>query len=115
PEQAQSMVNALLTDPTQADNPMLAINPDLTQARGGGSIPAMAAFDSVDFTGDLATDLPQLARAREAGLWLSGTRQGTLRRLAEGDGVDLYPVRRGTNVCLPIPQQESDNNPNVGG
>lgn len=113
--QAQAIVNGLLTDPTQADNPMLAINPSLTQPRDGGQIPAMAAFDSVTFTGDLSTDLPQLARAREAGLWLSGTRQGTLRRLKQQDGIDLYPVRRGTDVCLPIPEQEVDNNPNVGG
>lgn len=113
PEVAQGMANDLLTDPEQAANPMLTVNPDLTTTRMGGRIPPMGAFDAVDFTGDPATDLAELARARTAGLWLSGERQGTLRRFAEDDGVDLFPVRRGADVCLPVPQQEIDNNPNL--
>lgn len=105
PEGAEDVVNDLLTDPTQAFNPMLAVNPGLT----------MGAFQPVDFTGDLSNDLPQLARARAAGLWLTGERQATSRRFLEGDGVDLYPVRDGgmLDVCLPIPQQEVDDNPNL--
>lgn len=113
PEVAEGTVNALLTDPSQALNPMLEVNPDLTSSRMGGRIPAMGAFDPVDFTGDLATDLPQLARARTAGLWLTGERQGTFRRFLENDGVDLFPVRRSDDACLPVPQQEIDNNPNL--
>lgn len=115
PEVAEDMVNDLLTDPQQSANPMLAINPELTSSRMGGRIPAMGAFDPVDFTGDMAGDLEQLARARAAGLWINGQRQGTLRRLAENDGVDLFPERRSDDVCLPLVQQEIDNNPNVGG
>lgn len=115
PDEAEGIVNPLLTDPEQAANPMLAVNPDLTSARMGGRIPPMGAFEPVDFTGDLASDLEKLARARAAGLWLSGIRQGTFRRLAENDGVDLFPDRRGDDTCLPVPQQEIDNNPNLGG
>ena len=115
PEVAEDSVNALLTDPAQTYNPMLAVNPGLASSRMGGRIPAMGAFDPVDFTGSLATDLEQMARARAAGLWLTGERQATLRRFSEGDGVDLFPERRGDDVCLPIVQQEIDNNPNVGG
>lgn len=115
PEVAEDSVNVLLTDPQQTYNPMLAVNPNLTSSRMGGRIPAIGAFDPVDFTGDLATDLEQLARARTAGLWLTGERQGTMRRFAEADGVDLFPDRRGEDVCLPLVQQEIDNNPNVGG
>lgn len=99
---AEAAVNALLTDPSQAANPMLAVNPSLP----------LGAFQPVDFTGSLETDLPQLARARAAGLWLSGERQATLRRFRD-DGVDLYPVRRGDDTCLPIVQKEIDTNPNV--
>ncbi len=113
PEVAEDMANDLLTDPAQAANPMLVINPDLASSRMGGRIPPMGAFDEVDFTGDLAADLEELARARTAGLWLSGERQGTFRRFAEEDGVDLFPQRRGEDVCLPVPQQEIDNNPNL--
>lgn len=105
PEAAEDDVNDLLTDPTQAFNPMLAVNPGL----------ALGAFQPVDFTGDLSNDLPQLARARAAGLWLTGQRQATSRRFSEGDGIDLYPVRDGgaLDVCLPVPQQEVDDNPNL--
>lgn len=115
PEVAEDSVNALLTDPQQANNPMLAVNPDLATARAGGRIPALGAFAPVDFTGSIGNDLVQLARARTAGLWLTGGRQGTLRRYSEDDGVDLFPDRRGDDVCLPLVQQEIDNNPNVGG
>lgn len=104
PGVAEGIVNDLLEEEGQPRNPMvlLGVGPD-----------ELGAFESVDFTGDLATDLPQLARARSAGLWLSGGRQGTLRRFAEGDGVDIYPERGGDDVCFPIPQQEIDNNPNL--
>lgn len=100
---AEDQVNALLTDETQSMNPMLALNPTLD----------LGAFDAVDFTGDLANDLPQLARARSAGLWLTGQRQTTSRRFLVDDGVDLYPETSGDDVCFPIVRQEIDNNPNL--
>ena len=104
PEVAEDMVNDLLTDPQQTSNPLLAVNPNLS----------LEAFASVDFTGSIGDDLPQLARARAAGLWLSGQRQATLRRFAEQDGVDLYPDgTQGQDVSFPIVQQEIDNNRNV--
>lgn len=106
-EQAEGIINPLLTTPSL--NPLTAVNPSLAGA--------LDAFDTVDFsdTGfDPATDLPELARARIAGLWLSGQRQATLRRFAAGDGVDLYPDgTQGDDVSFPITQQEIDNNPNV--
>jgi hypothetical protein len=99
---AEDRVNALLADPST--NPMMQVNPGLS----------LSAFQPVDFVGALATDLPQLARARSAGLWLSGTRQGTLRRFLERDGVDLYPQNtQGNDHSFPLPQQELDNNPNA--
>jgi hypothetical protein len=120
PEVAQADVNALLEDPAQAVNPMAAVNPGLTSSTtiGGVTAPAMGAFDAVDFTGDLESDLQQLARARAAGLWLSGQRQGTARRFAEefGDpfGLGLYPPgTEGTDLFLPVVEQETDNNPNI--
>lgn len=106
PEVAQDMVNDLLTDPAQTLNPMLVVNPGLS----------IGAFDPVDFTGDLATDLPQLARARAAGNWLSGQRQGYFRRWRTEDGVNLYPdhsPRGGDDISFPITTQEVDNNDNV--
>lgn len=107
PEVAQTMVNDLLTDPAQALNPMLVVNPGLS----------IGAFEPVDFTGDLATDLPQLARARAAGNWLSGQRQGYFRRWRMADGVNLYPdhsPRGADDISFPITTQEVDNNDNVG-
>lgn len=107
-QQAEDIVNRLLTTPSL--NPLTAVNPSLAGELG--------PFDTVDFSDsgfDAANDLPQLARARAAGLWLSGQRQATLRRFATGDGVDLYPQgTQGDDMSFPITQQEIDNNPNVG-
>lgn len=106
PEVAEDDVNDLLTDPSQALNPMLVVNPGLN----------LGAFQAVDFTGTLSNDLPQLARARAAGNWLSGQRQGYFRRWRENDGVNLYPdhsPRGADDVSFPITQQEIDNNGNV--
>lgn len=111
---AEDRVNALLADPGL--NPMTVVNPSLTSERtvGGVTAPAMGAFQPVDFTGDLESDLAELARARAAGLWLTGERQGTLRRFITEDGLDLYPQgTQGDDIFFPIPQQEVDNNPNV--
>lgn len=116
-EAAQSMVNALLEDPSS--NPMVAVNPSLLEERtiGGLVAPPIGAFDPVDFTGDLQSDLAELARARAAGLWLSGTRQGTLRRWVEefgaGSTADLYPDKPGDDVFFPVVDEELDNNPNI--
>lgn len=74
---------------------------------------AERGFAATAFTGDLQNDLRELARARAVGLWLTGTRQGTLRRFV-ADGVSLYPQGKpGTDIAFPIPQQELDNNPNL--
>lgn len=99
---AQNLINDLLSDPSA--NPMTQVNPDLS----------LDAFAPVSFIGDPANDLAQLARARAAGLWLTGERQATLRRFAERDGVDLYPAgTQGNDTSFPIVQQEIDNNPSV--
>lgn len=102
PEAAEDLVNDLLGDP--GVNPMLDVN---------SSLP-LGPFEAVDFTGDLENDLPELARARASGLWLSGTRQGTLRRFSQDDGIDLYPQgTQGDDESFPIVRQEIENNPNV--
>lgn len=99
---AESLVNDLLSDPSV--NPMRRVNP---------AVPT-GAFNPVSFNRDPGNDLAQLARARAAGLWLTGERQATLRRFAERDGVDLYPSgTQGDDTSFPIVQQEIDNNPNV--
>lgn len=60
---------------------------------------------------DLQGRLELLAQERARELWMTGTRQGTLRRLLD-DGVDLYPTgTQGTQTCWPVPAQERDNNP----
>lgn len=96
----------------EAEERIRAGDPD-----GAGSIvdPLLAdrGFAGANFTGDLQNDLRELARARSVGLWLSGTRQGTLRRMLH-DGVNLFPQDKpGTDISFPIPQQELDNNPNL--
>ena len=66
----------------------------------------------ISFSGDLATDLPVMARERARELWLTGERLPTLRRYLE-DGVDLFPGgKQGTDTCFPVPQRELDTNPN---
>lgn len=116
-QDAEDLVNALLEGDRRSANPMLTVNPDLGGADG------LLTFAPVDFTGDvlgspptLEESLRQLARARAAGNWLSGQRQGYLRRWREGDGVDLYPdhsPRGADDISFPIPTQEVDNNDNV--
>lgn len=104
---AESIVNRLLTSP--GINPMTRINPDL-------DLDDFATVDFNDAGFDPATDLPKLARARAAGNWMSGQRQGYFRRWRTGDGVDLYPdhsPRGADDISFPITQQEIDNNPNV--
>ena len=114
---AQTMVNAMLADPSV--NPMVLVNPTLLEERTVGGVTAqpMGAFDPVEFTGDLQADLVELARARAAGLWLSGTRQATSRRWVEefgrGSTADLYPVRSGDDIFFPVVEEELDNNPNI--
>lgn len=119
PGPAEDIVNPLLTDPTV--NPMGTINQSLLVERtiGGVTVPSMGPFDEVDFVaGDLQGNLQKLARARAAGLWLSGQRQGTARRFAEefGDpfGLGLYPPgTEGTDLFFPVVDQELDNNGNI--
>ncbi|HEU6450940.1 MAG TPA: RagB/SusD family nutrient uptake outer membrane protein, partial [Gemmatimonadaceae bacterium] len=67
---------------------------------------------AISFSGDLATDLPVMARERARELWLTGERLPTLRRYLK-DGVDLFPGgKQGDNTCFPVPQRELDTNPN---
>lgn len=102
--QAEAIVDSLLSDPDQEANPLLASNPSLD----------LDAFAFDGFTGQLEEDLRRLARARVAGLWLTGTRQGLLRRLESRDGLDLYPEdTEGDATCVPIPEEERDNNPSL--
>lgn len=114
-QQAEDLVNSLLSDPSA--NPLARINPSLLSAGTTGA--TFDAFDPVDFTDDGGfvpeDDLLDLARARAAGMWLSGQRQGLLRRLFRNDGIDLYPTGSdvGQSMSLPVVQQELENNPNI--
>lgn len=117
-QEAEDLVNRLLEGDGRSANPMLVVNPAL------GGDDGLLTFAPVDFTGDVLGSPPtleemleQLARARAAGNWLSGQRQGYFRRWREGDGVDLYPdhsPRGADDISFPITQQEIDNNRNVG-
>jgi hypothetical protein len=79
-----------------------------------GVNPHGATFNAVDFTGDLAGDLAELARAYAAGTWLTGYRMGNLRRFVRNDGVNLYPsVTPGSDFSFPMVKQELDNNPDA--
>jgi len=67
----------------------------------------------ITLSGTLAQDLAVLARERARELYLTGERIGTLRRLLV-DGVDLFPTgKSGTDTCFPLPEQETDTNPNT--
>lgn len=101
---AATTINDLLSEADQADNPIKTIN---------GNVP-FGAFQQVSFNGNLAHDLDEIARAREAGLWLTGDRLATVLRYKLNDGVDFYP--RGTDgdaLQLPVPRAEIDNNSNI--
>lgn len=106
PGAAEDMVNNLLDSPEL--NPIG--NPDLRPAFDPDYAP-------VDFTDDggfvPSDDLPELARARLAGLWLQGRRQATFRRLYRNDGINLYPDRGGESMSVPMTQQEVQNNDNL--
>lgn len=105
---AQSRVNALLTDAAQANNPIKRVNPNVP----------FGAFGPVSLSADstLKANLRQIGRARAAGMWLQGQRQGFTRRLILNDGTafDFYPQgTEGSDIAYPIPNQEFDNNPNI--
>lgn len=106
---AEQMVNDLLSNPDV--NPLTTSNFSLND----GQPPELGAFEPVDFTAPLSEDdIRQLARARAAGLWLSGSRQGTLRRFVDQYGVDLYPQNtQGDDMSFPVTEQELENNDNI--
>lgn len=109
---ANTIVNGLLSETTQSDNPMRQIN---------SNVP-FGAFSPVNFSADstFEANIKQLARARAAGMWISGTRQGFFRRLALNDNIDLYPPKIdatgsivGEDIAFPVVKQEYDNNSNI--
>lgn len=49
-------------------------------------------------------------------LFLEGQRMGDLRRFRADYGIDLFPMRGATyqdNTCMPLPNAERDNNPDI--
>lgn len=75
------------------------------------------SLSAIDFAAmaTLGARLTQLAQERSRELWLTGQRQGTLRRLRANDGINLYPSNSSASfdqTCFPVPQQEVDNNTN---
>jgi hypothetical protein len=70
-------------------------------------------LEPLTMSGTLSADLGVLARERARELYLSGERMGTLRRLLV-DGVDLFPPNKsGSDTCFPLPERETDTNPNT--
>lgn len=126
PEAAEDLVNDLLEQPEQADNPITTVQPTLTTAAGAQDFTngRLSAFEPVDFGDEsLEGDLKELARAYEAGLWLTGHRQHYLRRLerefpgnplgSTTAALGLYPPKPGDAISLPVPLAEIDNNENI--
>lgn len=71
-------------------------------------------LDDMTFVGMSQDEaLIALARERNRELWLTSERQETFRRYYERDGIDMYPEKPGTQVCVPVPEQEVNNNPNL--
>ncbi len=90
--------------------------------RSGDRAGAEAIFNSLrnahwglpplTLSGTLEQDLPILARERAREMYLTGERIGTLRRLL-AEGIDLFPTgKSGTDTCFPLPERETDTNPN---
>ncbi|MFW6192390.1 MAG: hypothetical protein ACOC83_02800 [Gemmatimonadota bacterium] len=145
PGDAEDRANALLGD--VALNPMTAVNSALSSPAASGDFTPnqLGAFEDISLDhGTLAGNLAELARAYEAGLWMTGHRQHFLRRMAEefddrffpreaapdfADNTDaslddgsLWPdhgfgeegADAGDAITLPLPVAEVDNNNNVG-
>lgn len=132
PGTAETTVNNLL-DSDQSQNPIVEIQPGINGPAPAGAFTTeiLDEFSTVSFDGagdGLEDDLLQLARARQAGLWLTGERQGTLRRLAQDptlnfdrtvgglwNDVQTFEGRsRANSISLPVPSDEVDNNENIG-
>lgn len=139
PAAAESDVNDLLTDDQQLLNPIVQVTPSLADPAAPSDITqdSLTAFDPVSFDGvaqgvedfsgtALQANLIELARAAEAGLWMTGHRQHVLRRFAaefnDRSALGLYPEddpdvtgdeQKGTAITLPIPAAEVDNNTNI--
>ncbi|HEX7049511.1 MAG TPA: hypothetical protein VF188_04810, partial [Longimicrobiales bacterium] len=105
---ANSIVNAYRTErDTLPLDPIDLADVDALQASFEVPLPPSA-------TSDLHVRLAAIARERARVLWLTGVRQGVLRRFLARDGLDLYPVTGvGTDVCYPVPDQETNNNPSL--
>lgn len=66
----------------------------------------------IAFTGTTTENLLTMARERARELFIEGQRLGTLRRLLD-DSIDLFPTGKiGSNTCFPLPETETDTNPN---
>lgn len=139
PAAAESDVNDLLTDDQQLLNPIVQVTPSLADPAAPSDITqdSLTAFDPVSFDGvaqgvedfsgtALQANLIELARAAEAGLWMTSHRQHVLRRFAaefnDRSALGLYPEddpdvtgdeQKGTAITLPIPAAEVDNNTNI--
>lgn len=80
--------------------------------RGQGDL----AAQDYDSSGDTAEEiLLKVFDERARTLFLTGKRMGDLRRLAEQQGIDLFPTGPGfgDQVCMPLPNAERDNNPDI--
>lgn len=92
---AETWANNLITESGQARNPMALVNSGLTTPAAAGDFTPnqLESFDAVslDDGESLAENLADLARAYEAGLWLTGHRHHYLRRMAEEFDDRFFP------------------------
>ncbi len=106
---AQNLLNDLRSDYSFRATTQNGVEPP----SGGNLLP------DIMLTGDLATDLRQVANERARELWLTGDRHVTARRLRLDPQVDidLFPskalVGGGDDIAFPIPDRELDNNPSL--
>jgi hypothetical protein len=93
PGAAEGMANPLLTN-DEGQNPMASVNSGLTATPGPGALTqeSLGDFDELTLDGSSpAENLAHLARAYEAGLWLTSHRHHYLRRMAEEFDDRFFP------------------------
>lgn len=95
PGDAESMVNPLLQDGSQDQNPITAVNAGLTAPPASGDFTSEQLEDfepvSLDDGEPLAENLADLAYAYEAGLWATSHRHHYLRRMAQEFNDRFFP------------------------
>lgn len=101
---AEDMINAVRDD--------IGTGGDDGDGRGQGDL----AAQDYDSSGDTAEEiLLKVFDERARTLFLTGKRMGDLRRLLDQEGINLFPTgpNFGDQTCMPLPNAERDNNPDI--